>query len=77
MINILPVLSKVSKFKSNKLRLVPLVDDCGNDVKRSVLEKIFWLPKKRNYLVYFIPLILNKSKNNLHKLVELLFKVKD
>jgi len=46
MIDILPVLSKVSKFKSNKLRLVPLVDDCGNDVRRSELEIIFWLAKK-------------------------------
>lgn len=39
----LPVLSKVSKFKSNKLRFVPFVDDCGNDVRRSELEIIFWL----------------------------------
>lgn len=45
MIDILPVLSKVSKFKSNKLRLVPFVDDCGNDVRRSELEIIFWLAK--------------------------------
>lgn len=40
----LPVLSNASKLKSNKLRLVPfVVDDCGNDVKRSVLEITFWL----------------------------------
>jgi len=45
MIDILPVLSKASKFKSNKLRLVPFVDDCGNDVRRSELEIFFWLAK--------------------------------
>jgi len=47
MLDKLPVLSKVSKLKSNKLRLVPfVVDDCGNDdIKRSVLE-IFWLARK-------------------------------
>lgn len=45
MLHVLPVLSKASKFKSNKLRLVPFVDDCGNDVKRSELET-FWLAKK-------------------------------
>lgn len=46
---ILPVLSKTSKFKSNKFRPVPLVvvvDDNGNDVKRSVLEIKIWLAEK-------------------------------
>lgn len=50
-IGILPVLSKASKFKSNKLRLVPFVDVCGNDVKRSELEMIFWLAKKTLILI--------------------------
>jgi len=50
-IGILPVLSKASKFKSNKLRLVPFVDVCGNDVKRSELEIIFWLAKKTLILI--------------------------
>lgn len=42
----------MSKFKSNKLRLIPLVDglidDCGNDVRRSVLEIVFWLAGNKN-----------------------------
>lgn len=45
---LLPVLSKVSKLKSNKLRLVPFVDFGGNDVRRSVLVFILWLADNKN-----------------------------
>jgi len=77
MFNVLPVLSKVSKFKSNKLRFVPFVDDCGNDVRRSELEIMFWLAGKEKQIVFilFNKKIINKHlENNLHKFVGLLFK---
>lgn len=44
---VLPVFSKTSKLKSNKLLLVPFVDDCGNDARRSVLEFILWLANNK------------------------------
>jgi len=61
MIDILPVLSKASKFKSNKLRLIPFVDDCGNDVRRSELEIFFWFAKK----IPIMFILLNRYKEKI------------
>lgn len=62
MIDILPVLSKASKFKSNKLRLVPFVDDCGNDVRRSELEIFFWLAKTTEMFFFIQQILYNRKK---------------